>query len=75
MTLGATGKVRNGRRHPTIGSGCTLGSLCSVLGPITVGDGATVGACATVTKNVEAGATVIDTGSMNNRVLAPKKKS
>eukprot|EP00629_Pelagomonadales_sp_RCC1024_P001188 CAMPEP_0119287954 /NCGR_PEP_ID=MMETSP1329-20130426/36442_1 /TAXON_ID=114041 /ORGANISM="Genus nov. species nov., Strain RCC1024" /LENGTH=288 /DNA_ID=CAMNT_0007288731 /DNA_START=172 /DNA_END=1034 /DNA_ORIENTATION=+ len=59
VTLGATGKVRNGRRHPTIGSGCTLGSLCSVLGPITVGDGATIGACATVTKNVEAGATVV----------------
>ena len=42
--------------------------------PITVGDGATIGANACVTKDVEAGATVIDTGIMNNRILAPRKK-
>lgn len=74
VTLGATGKRdKTGRRHPLVGSGCTIGSGASVLGPITVGDGATVGANAVVTKNVEAGATVIDTAFMNNRVLAPKK--
>ena len=48
-----------------------------MLGPITVGDGATIGTGAMVTKDVEAGATVIDAGFMSNKVLAPrgKKKS
>ena len=75
VTLGATGKKdkKTGRRHPIIGSGVTIGSMASVLGPITVGDGATVGACATVTKSVEPGASVIDTGYMSNKVLRPKK--
>ena len=74
LVLGATGKVRDGRRHPAVGAGVTLGSGASVLGPITVGDGATVGANACVTKDVEAGATVVETGYLNNRVLAPRKK-
>ena len=77
VTLGATGKTKNGRRHPHVGSGCTLGNGANVLGPITVGDGATIGTGAMVTKDVEAGTTVIDTGFMSNKVLAPrgKKKS
>ena len=74
VTLGATGKEKHGRRHPHVGSGCTLGNGANVLGPITVGDGATIGTGATVTKDVEAGATVIDTGFMSNKVLAPRKK-
>ena len=74
VTLGATGKTKNGRRHPHVGSGCTLGNGANVLGPITVGDGATVGTGAMVTKDVEAGATVIDTGFMSNKVLAPRGK-
>ena len=57
-----------------VGSKCTIGSGASVLGPITIGDGATVGANAVVTKNVDEGATVIETGFMNNRVLGGKKK-
>lgn len=76
VTLGATGKKdkKTGRRHPVVGSKCTIGSGASVLGPITIGDGATVGANAVVTKNVDEGATVIETGFMNNRVLGGKKK-
>ena len=73
VTLGATGKVRGGRRHPAVGDRCVIGSGASVLGPIEVGDGATIGANACVTKNVEAGASVIETSFMSNRVLAPKK--
>ena len=77
VTLGATGKKdkKTGRRHPVVGSGCTIGSGASVLGPIIVGDGATIGANAVVTKNVDAGATVIETSFMNNRVLGAKKKA
>ncbi len=75
VTLGATGKKEKGtgRRHPRVGEKVTIGSGASILGPVIVGDGATVGANAVVTKNVEAGATVIDTSFMNNRVLAPRK--
>ena len=43
VTLGATGKTKNGRRHPHVGSGLHAGSSANVLGPITVGDGATIG--------------------------------
>ena len=76
VTLGATGKrdKATGRRHPCVGSGVTIGSGASLLGPITVGDGATIGTQAVVTKSVEAGATVIDTGYLGNKVLAPRKK-
>ena len=75
VTLGATGKKdkATGRRHPSVGDRVTIGSGASLLGPITVGDAATIGANAVVTKNVEAGATVIDTSFMSNRVLPPKR--
>ena len=56
------------------GDGCVLGSGSSLLGPIEIGDDATIGAGATVTKSVEAGASVIDTSYTKNKVLAPKKK-
>ena len=39
---------------------------------ITVGDGATIGSNAVVTKSVPAGASVIDTGYLSNKVLKPK---
>ena len=76
VTLGSTGKrdKATGRRHPSVGDGCVLGSGSSLLGPIEIGDGATIGAGATVTKSVEAGASVIDTSYTKNKVLAPKKK-
>ena len=38
VTLGGTGK-ETGKRHPTIGSGVTIGAGAKVLGPITIGDG------------------------------------
>ena len=73
VTLGATGKVKQGRRHPTVGNRVTIGSGASILGPIEIGDGATIGVCACVTKPVAAGATVIDVSFMSNKILAPKK--
>ena len=75
VTLGATGKrdKKTGRRHPAIGDRVTIGSGASVLGPITVGEGATIGSGAVVTKTVAEGATVIDTSPMKNRVLLPRK--
>ena len=56
-TLGATGKpMGNRRRHPMIGSSCTIGAGCSILGDIDIGDRATIGAAAVVTRSVPPGA-------------------
>ena len=43
VTLGGTGKDR-GDRHPKLGSFVSVGAGVSVLGNITVGDGAKIGA-------------------------------
>jgi serine O-acetyltransferase len=43
VTLGGTGKHR-GKRHPSVGKGVLLGTGATLLGPVTVGDGAKVGA-------------------------------
>ncbi len=58
VTLGGTGKD-TGKRHPTIGNGCTIGAGAKVLGPITIGDQCKVGAGAIVLKNVPDNCTVV----------------
>ncbi|NMD37141.1 MAG: serine O-acetyltransferase [Christensenellaceae bacterium] len=58
VTLGGTGKDE-GKRHPTIGSGVTIGAGAKVLGPITVGDNSKIGAGAIVLKNVPSNSTVV----------------
>lgn len=58
VTLGGTGKQK-GKRHPTLEEGVVVGCGASVLGPITVGQGAKVGSGAVVTKSVMPGDTVI----------------
>ena len=51
VTLGGTGKER-GKRHPTLGREVVVGVGASVLGDITVGDGARVGAGSVVLRDV-----------------------
>jgi serine O-acetyltransferase len=58
VTLGGTGKDV-GKRHPTIGSGVTIGAGAKVLGPITIGDHSKVGAGAIVLKDVPPECTVV----------------
>lgn len=58
VTLGGTGKDK-GKRHPTIGKNVIIGAGTSVLGPITVGEGAKIGAGAIVIKDVPAGHTIV----------------
>lgn len=58
VTLGGTGKD-TGKRHPTIGSGVTIGAGAKVLGPITIGDNVKVGAGAIVLKDVPDNCTVV----------------
>lgn len=58
VTLGARGVVE-GKRHPTVGDGVTLGANATVLGPVSVGDHSTVGAGAVVVAEVPAEATAV----------------
>lgn len=58
VTLGGTGFIQ-GKRHPTIGNGVTIGSGAKLLGPITVGDGAKIGANSVVIHDVPKNSTVV----------------
>lgn len=51
VTLGGV-SMSEGKRHPTIGNGVTIGAGAKILGPITVGDRAKVGANAVVVRDV-----------------------
>lgn len=57
-TLGGTGKDV-GKRHPTIGNHVMIGANATILGPVTIGDGAKIGACAVVVKDVPPNTTIV----------------
>ena len=59
VTLGATGKPKLGKRHPTIGNNVMIGCGAKILGDITIGDNVLIGANTVVVNNVEANKTVI----------------
>lgn len=56
-TLGGDANHR-GKRHPTIGNDVVLGANATLIGAISVGDGAAVGAGSVVVSPVPAGTTV-----------------
>ncbi len=58
VTLGGT-SLRQGKRHPTLGNGVTVGVHASVLGAVTIGDDARIGAGSVVIKDVPPRATVV----------------
>lgn len=58
VTLGGTGKDV-GKRHPTVKNGVMLSAGCSVLGPVTVGEGAKIGAGSVVLCDVPPYCTVV----------------
>ncbi len=58
VTLGGTGKER-GKRHPTIEDNAVIGVGASVLGAVTIGEGARVGAGSVVLKDVPPHATAV----------------
>ena len=57
-TLGGTGKDV-GKRHPTVGNDVMIGAHATILGPVTIGDGAKIGACAIVVKDVPPATTIV----------------
>jgi len=69
VTLGATGTSEDHDRHPKIGRGVFLACKSTILGNITIGDGAVVGAQSLVNKDVPPGYTAVGTPS---RLIAPK---
>ncbi|HAI22001.1 MAG TPA: serine O-acetyltransferase [Clostridiales bacterium UBA8153] len=58
VTLGGTGKEK-GKRHPTIGRHVIIGAGATILGPITIGEGARVGAGSVVVHPVPPHCTVV----------------
>ena len=58
VTLGGVA-WNQGKRHPTLGAGVTVGAGAKILGPFLVGAGARVGSNSVVVKEVPAGATVV----------------
>ncbi len=58
VVLGGT-TVEKKKRHPTIGNDVVIGAGATLLGAITIGDGARVGAGSVVVQSVSPGATVV----------------
>jgi len=59
VTLGATGKEKEFKRHPTIKDHVMIGAGSKVLGPIIVHNGAQIGANAVVLEEVPKNQTVV----------------
>ncbi len=58
VVLGGT-TLEKKKRHPTLGKRVVIGSNATILGAITIGDGARIGSNSVVIKPVPAGATVV----------------
>ena len=58
VTLGGTGK-ESGDRHPKVGQDVLIGAGASILGNISIGDGAKIGSGSIVLKPIPCGATAV----------------
>ncbi len=72
VVLGGTTLERK-KRHPTLGNRVIIGSNSTVLGAITVGDGARIGSGSVVVKPVPAGATVVGVPGRIVESLTPER--
>lgn len=70
VTLGMTGGQQQGKRHPTLGSNVMVGANATILGDISVGDGARVGAGAVVVRDVPNDVTV---GGVPARIVSDRR--
>jgi serine O-acetyltransferase len=73
VVLGGTTLERK-KRHPTLGNRVIIGSNSTVLGAITIGDGARIGSGSVVVKSVPSGATVVGVPGRIVESLTPEKE-
>jgi len=73
VVLGGT-TLEMKKRHPTLGNRVIIGSNSTVLGAITIGDGARIGSGSVVVKSVPAGATVVGVPGRIVESATPEKE-
>jgi serine O-acetyltransferase len=73
VVLGGT-TLEKKKRHPTLGNRVIIGSNSTVLGAITIGDGARIGSGSVVIKPVPPGATVVGVPGRIVESLTPEKE-
>lgn len=73
VVLGGT-TLEKKKRHPTLGSRVIVGSNSTILGAITIGDGARIGSGSVVVKSVPPGATVVGVPGRIIESLTPEKE-
>jgi serine O-acetyltransferase len=69
VTLGGR-SLEKVKRHPTIGSGVTIGAGAKVLGPVNIGDGTAIGANAVVVKDSPENAVLTGIPATNRREVS-----
>ena len=72
VVLGGT-TLEKKKRHPTLGDRVIIGSNATILGAITIGDGARIGSGSVVVKPVPAGATVVGVPGRIVESLTPER--
>jgi serine O-acetyltransferase len=72
VVLGGTALEKK-KRHPTLGNRVIVGSNSTILGAITIGDGARIGSGSVVIKSVPAGATVVGVPGRVVESMTPEK--
>jgi len=73
VVLGGT-TLEKKKRHPTLGNRVIIGSNSTVLGAITIGDGARIGSGSVVVRSVPPGATVVGVPGRIVESLTPEKE-
>jgi serine O-acetyltransferase len=73
VVMGGT-TLEKKKRHPTLGNRVIVGSNSTILGAITVGDGARIGSGSVVVKPVPAGATVVGVPGRIVESITPEKE-
>jgi serine O-acetyltransferase len=73
VVMGGT-TLEKKKRHPTLGSRVIVGSNSTILGAITIGDGARIGSGSVVVKSVPPGATVVGVPGRIVESITPERE-
>jgi serine O-acetyltransferase len=73
VVMGGT-TLEKKKRHPTLGNRVIVGSNSTILGAITIGDGARIGSGSVVVKSVPPGATVVGVPGRIVESLTPERE-